>query len=123
MNNPQKILTSLDQHLQAEVDLILYGRAALVMGYENCPPELASTMDVDAILPGVQMKEIEKNDDFWGAVEAVNQELETSGMYITHLFADDQVIHSLQNGCRISSGLIIPCCISSYIGHLPTISS
>jgi len=94
MNNPQQILSSLDRHLHAEVSLILYGRAALVLGYENALPEFGATMDVDAILPNVEMAQIEKNDDFWDAIEATNKELEPTGMYVTHLFADDQVILS-----------------------------
>lgn len=38
--------------------------------------------------------EIEQNDDFWDAVEATNSELKSEGLYITHLFVDDQVILS-----------------------------
>lgn len=94
MNNPKKILTTLDRHLQGEVRLILYGRAALVLGFENTPQEFGATMDVDAILPLVEMPQIEANDDFWNAVEETNRELEPTGLYITHLFGDDQVILS-----------------------------
>ena len=63
MNNPERILTSLDRHLNAPVRLILYGKAALVLGYESAPLQYGSTMDVDAILPEVEMDEIEKNDE------------------------------------------------------------
>lgn len=51
-------------------------------------------MDVDAILPLVEMPQIEANDNFWNAVEETNRELEPTGLYITHLFCDDQVILS-----------------------------
>lgn len=37
MNNPERILKTLDAYLQGEVRLILYGRAALVLGFENTP--------------------------------------------------------------------------------------
>lgn len=94
MNNPRKILETLDGHLQGEARLILYGRAALVLGYEQAPLEFGATMDVDAILPLVEMSQIEANDDFWDAVDATNRELEPTGLYITHLFSDDQVILS-----------------------------
>ena len=94
MNNPEKILRTLDKHLQSEVRLILYGRAALVLGFEDAPQEFGATMDVDAILPLAEMPQIEVNDDFWNAVEETNRELEPTGLYITHLFCDDQVILS-----------------------------
>ena len=94
INNPEKILKTLDKHLQAEVRLILYGRAALVLGFEDAPQEFGATMDVDAILPLAEMPQIEVNDDFWNAVEKTNRELEPTGLYITHLFCDDQVILS-----------------------------
>ncbi|MCF6311086.1 MAG: DUF6036 family nucleotidyltransferase [Verrucomicrobiales bacterium] len=94
MNNPQKILTTLDGFLQNKMRLILYGRAALVLGYHNTPSEYGATMDVDAILPLMEMPRLEKNDDFWNALEATNAKLEHSGLYLTHLFAEDQVILS-----------------------------
>ncbi len=94
MNNPRKILTTLDGFLQNEIRLILYGRAALVLGYNNTPPEYGATMDVDAILPLMEMPGLEKNDAFWSALEFTNSELEPSGLYLTHLFAEDQVILS-----------------------------
>ena len=94
MNNPERILSTLDGHLADEVRLILYGRAALTLGYKNPPLEYGATMDVDAILPVVEMPQIETNDDFWDAIEATNCELQEGGLYITHLFSEDQVILS-----------------------------
>jgi len=47
VNNPRKILKTLDANLQSEVRLILYGRAALVLGFEDSPQEFGATMDVD----------------------------------------------------------------------------
>lgn len=92
MNNPKIILETLERHLTNEMRLVIYGRAALSLGYEQPPIECAATMDVDAILPTVEMKQIEANDDFWDAIEATNTELQESGLYITHLFSDEQVI-------------------------------
>jgi hypothetical protein len=51
-------------------------------------------MDVDAILPEVEMKAIEEDDSFWQAIERTNEELEAAGLYLTHLFTDSQVILS-----------------------------
>lgn len=94
MNNPAVILKTLDHHLHDEMQLILYGRAALVLGYEQSPLEFGATMDVDAILPVVEMPQLEKKDDFWDALELTNQALDGKGLYMTHLFGDDQVILS-----------------------------
>jgi len=94
MNNPRIILTTLDGFLQNEMRLILYGRAALVLGYGKTPREFGATMDVDAILPLKEMPGIERNDDFWKALDSTNSELEPTGLYLTHLFAEDQVILS-----------------------------
>ena len=94
MNNPQRILTALDRHLERPTRVILYGRAALVLGYPGVAPELGATMDVDAILPSVQMAAIESDGQFWQALDLANRELEPDGLYMTHLFSDDQVILS-----------------------------
>lgn len=51
-------------------------------------------MDVDAILPMLEMESVEADDQFWDAIELTNQQLETTGLYITHLFIEDQIILS-----------------------------
>lgn len=94
MTNPERILQTLDQNLSTKFFLVLYGRAALLLGYPDPPGEWGATMDVDAILPSVELAEIDANDDFWKAIEATNKELEPAGLYMTHLFSDDQVILS-----------------------------
>lgn len=92
MNHPETILRTLDQHLIGPTRLILYGRAALALGFPDSPAEFAATLDVDAILPRVELSAIEKDDHFWAALEKTNAELEPAGLYITHLFVDDQLI-------------------------------
>lgn len=72
--------------------MILYGRAALALGYPSPLPAFYATMDVDAILPEVEMTTIEADDSFWNAIERTNVDLEASGLYLTHLFTDSQVI-------------------------------
>lgn len=92
MNHPEQIVRTLDRHLTGPVRLILYGRAALALGYP-CPlPAFHATMDVDAILPETEMAAIEADDSFWTAIEQTNLDLEASGLYLTHLFTDSQVI-------------------------------
>lgn len=92
MNHPETILRTLDRHLSRPVRLILYGRAALALGFPDSPAEFSTTMDVDAILPRLELNSIEANDDFWSALEKTNAALEPDGLYITHLFVDDQLI-------------------------------
>lgn len=92
MSQPEQIIRVLDSHLTQPARLIIYGRAALALGYP-CPlPAFHSTMDVDAILPEVEMSSIEADDSFWTGIENTNHELLSSGLYVTHLFADSQVI-------------------------------
>lgn len=92
MNHPEHILRTLDSHLCAPTRLILYGRAALALGYPDPLPEFQTTLDVDAILPEVEMAAIDGDEQFWSAVEHTNAELATTGLYLTHLFTDSQVI-------------------------------
>ena len=51
MNNPLRILQTLDRHLTAPAELTLFGRAALALGYPGSSAAFATTQDVDAILP------------------------------------------------------------------------
>ncbi len=51
MNNPLRILQTLDRHLTAPAELTLFGRAALALGYAGSPAAFPTTQDVDAILP------------------------------------------------------------------------
>ncbi len=91
MNNPERILRTLDRHLRQRTPVVLFGRAALALGFEAPPAEFGVTQDVDALLPSVDLARIEADRQFWEALDATNRELEPSGLYMTHLFADTQV--------------------------------
>lgn len=92
MSHPELIIRTLDSHLSKPTGLILYGRAALALGFPAAPHAFHATMDVDAILPEVEMTAIESDDAFWEAIEKTNEQLENSGLYLTHLFTDSQII-------------------------------
>jgi hypothetical protein len=92
MNHPEHIVRVLDSYLVKPTRLILYGRAALALGYASPQPTFHTTLDVDAILPEVEMATIETDDAFWDALEKTNDQLQSSGLYMTHLFTDSQVI-------------------------------
>ena len=51
MNNPLRILQTLDRHLTAPAELTIFRRAALALGYPDSPALFATAHDVDAILP------------------------------------------------------------------------
>lgn len=91
MNNPTRILRTLDRHLDHPVSLVLFGRAAICLGYTGSSAEAAATQDVDAILQLAQLESIEQDGQFWEALAQTNQDLEPEGLYITHLFQEDQV--------------------------------
>ncbi len=47
MNNPVELLETLDSFLDHEVSLVVYGRGALCLGYEQPRAEFLNTQDVD----------------------------------------------------------------------------
>lgn len=75
------------------VDLNVYGRSALALGFD-APEEMAVTQDVDLILPKIELSAMDANEDFWLAIEQTNTLLSSEGLYLTHIFLDDQVILS-----------------------------
>ncbi len=92
MNNPQHILQTFDRHLTKPAEITIFGRAALALGFQNSPAAFATTNDVDAILPLSWLAAADQNLDFWEAQQKTNAELEPSGLYITHLFRELEII-------------------------------
>jgi len=93
VNNPLKILQELDRNLSDPVELILYGRGALAMAFPQLTDCMA-TRDVDVIIPCSDEEMFDQNLKFWEALEITNRKLEASGLYLTHLFLDEQIILS-----------------------------
>ena len=91
MDNASHILTTFDRHLTRLTRLILYGRAAVQLGFLNPPKEIAESKDVDAIIPVGDVEAFSADEHFWSAQETTNQELRPRGLYITHLFRSDQI--------------------------------
>jgi len=92
MNYAETIVRTLDRHLSRETSLVLYGRAGLVLGFPDPPAEAAASLDVDIILPSEQAAALDDDRAFWDALDAANAELAPAGLYVTHLFSEDQVI-------------------------------
>jgi hypothetical protein len=92
MSHAETILQTLDRHLTIPVPLILYGRAALALGFNPPLPAAALSLDVDVILTVAQSAELDNCPAFWEALDAANTELQNAGLYLTHLFEESQVI-------------------------------
>jgi hypothetical protein len=96
VNNAQRILAALDSKLDGRVELTLYGRAAIVFGFEEVPKELAQSRDVDGVLWLGQAEEMARTTNFWEAVAEVNKQFRQEDLYISHLFEEDQLILTSQ---------------------------
>ncbi|MBE7157837.1 MAG: hypothetical protein INR62_05295 [Rhodospirillales bacterium] len=92
VNNPLRILRAVDARLTEPFEFFLFGRAALVLGFADPPAEAAATQDVDGIIPRELLAGLQANDRWWTALEAANEELATEGLYLTHLFDEEQII-------------------------------
>ena len=80
-----RILNTLDTQLAQTVDLTLYGRAALQLGFDDPPEEFSQSLYVDAVLAMGQAEELLESTNFWEALERTNDTLAPSGLYMTHL--------------------------------------
>jgi len=89
--HPERLLLALDEALDHEVHLILYGRSAIWLGFDNPPAAAATTQDVDAIIPNDQVQALADDLRFWDARDAVNERFKSEGLYITHLFPENDV--------------------------------
>lgn len=105
MNNAEIVLNALDQALTSNVELTLYGRAALQLGFDRPLPEFAVSRDVDAVLFLGQAEQLNEETNFWEAVDEINKDLAEQELYISHFFVEDQVILSTNwkdNKCVIN---------------------
>lgn len=91
MTNAERIVLALDRRLDHEIRLVVYGRAAIALGFDDAPESVTRSLDVDAIIPVSDRRRLQADTNFWDAQEAANRELEKDGLYITHLFEADQV--------------------------------
>jgi len=91
MSNPELLLRALDERLDHQVRLVLYGRASIALGFTDPPPETADTLDIDVIIEMAHLDEFVNDEQFWDARDAVNEHFKDKGLYITHLFREDQV--------------------------------
>src|SRR5438105_3045767 len=92
VSNTDQILSALDEKLDNPVELTLYGRAALFLGFEDAPREFGQSRDVDGVLWKGQTEELIRNTNFWEAVAELNEQFREQELYITHFFEEQQLI-------------------------------
>ena len=56
MSNAERIILALDRHLDHDVELVVYGRAALALGFGSAPDSVKRSLDVDAIIPASRVE-------------------------------------------------------------------
>lgn len=91
MDNPGRILKTLDGHLDHPVKLVLYGRSAICLGFDGAAADTALTKDVDCIISLALEKMLHADPGFWDALELTNKGLAPLGLYMTHLFSASEV--------------------------------
>src|SRR5436190_9335431 len=89
--HPERLILALDEALDHDVQLIIYGRSAIWLGFNNPPAAAATTQDVDAIIPTHQVQALADDSRFWDARDAVNETFKCEGLYITHLFPESEI--------------------------------
>lgn len=92
MNHATAILVELNRHLTNPVELTLYGRAAFSLGFRDDPSGFGLSMDVDAVLPLGAAEHLLETSNFWQAIAKTNEALAEQGLYVSHLFGEEQVI-------------------------------
>ena len=80
MINSERIVRELDSHLDHEVRLVLYGRAAIALGFNDAPDRVKHSLDVDAIIPMSAAETFRADLAFWHAQEATNRSLKKEGL-------------------------------------------
>lgn len=92
MNTALRIAATLDRHLVERTEIVVFGAAALLLDPAYAR-HLATrtTNDVDIIIPAERELQIDADKNFWGAIVAVNNELESEGLYISHIFPEREV--------------------------------
>lgn len=92
MNSAQRIAETLDRHLTEKTEIVVFGAAAVMLDPRYTQHLNARvTNDVDIIIPAEREVQVDADRDFWNAVEKANKDLESEGLYISHIFPERQV--------------------------------
>lgn len=91
MTNAETIALHLDGLLDHEVSLVIYGRASIALGFNDVPEAIGRSLDMDVILRFSNAARLDADDQFWEAQAKLNADLEKRGLYMTHMFEENQV--------------------------------
>lgn len=64
MSNAERIALALDALLEREVSLVVYGRAAIALGFSDVPRAVMLSLDVDVILREAEGPALDTDDPF-----------------------------------------------------------
>lgn len=92
VTNAEKLLAAVDERLSGSVELTLYGRAALHLGFHPQETDYALSRDVDAVLWLGQAEQLVKSTNFWDVINEVNALFADQELYISHFFEESQVV-------------------------------
>lgn len=92
-NEAWTIAETLDRHLTAKTEIVVFGVAALLLD-EQFSAKLGGrkTNDIDIIVPAARELAVDADQGFWQAIEAANRDLAPRGFYITHIFPEREVV-------------------------------
>jgi hypothetical protein len=98
---PALILRTLDKHMTGSATLRVMGGASMTLAYGLD----RATEDVDLLLNDAEAQFLAENCNFGEALEKTNAELESLGLYISHIWGPEQQILTPQwrTQCRIVS--------------------
>lgn len=88
MNPAERIMITLGRHLEGPAHIRLMGGGALILGY-GMP---RTTEDADLLLEDGELEALIQDANIGAAIEATNAELESEGLYLTHLWGPEQQI-------------------------------
>ncbi len=90
-SNPGRLLSFIDERLNATVELTLFGRGALSLRFPD-QTIYSRTVDVDVILQHGQAESWLDHNNFWDVVEQLNATFRPENLYMTHFFDEQQLI-------------------------------
>jgi|SRR5882724_8922853 len=93
MNSARLIAETLDRHLDQKTEIVVFGSAALLLDPRIEPlMDGRRTDDIDVVIPNDHEMAVDTDVGFWSAIEATNRELDSLNLYISHIFAERQVV-------------------------------
>ena len=95
MNEAGTIAAALDRHLSTATEIVLYGSAALLLD-QRFAERLSGrrTNDIDIVIPASREIQVDADRQFWDSIASANRELQPRGLFISHIFAERQVVLS-----------------------------